>query len=198
MIGISPFDILAFASFFGIIGGTLGFLWKPKSTHTSFKPPKFKYNLLGVTSAIIAFNCLALPWWVWTYPYHHYWHLLFPWGFEAFGLDRLLGRLWGELNTPAMYAVLALILISGVLGLLGSLVFSKRGRILLILAGIFGLLSVSVFGIVLATFPWYTLPGIRGMFYSTWSTLAYLSFGFWTALAASILAFIAALRHTNV
>ncbi|MDH5443857.1 MAG: hypothetical protein OEY99_08080 [Aigarchaeota archaeon] len=198
LIGITPFDVLAVASIFGIIGGISGVLWKTNSTIASVKQSEAKRNLLGVASAIMSFNSLALPWWVWLKGTDYF--LLFPWGDEVVAAAPP-GWRWKFLNTSAIQAALAFILISGILVLVGSLVVGKRGRILLVVAGIFAVLSIGIFAVGLESSPIIWYPGVPRIFYSSMHAfypsdrwLAYLSFGFWTALVAAILAFIASLK----
>ena len=181
-----PFlDILPIiAGILGIIGGVLGVLWK-KSKDASFEEPGTKWNRFGLISAILAFNSLALPWWKFVRP--DGWILLFPWGAETWQLGITLGD-----YSSAIYVALTFILISGFLGLLGSLVFGKRGRAFLATAGISTTLSVITFAIGLESF--LTRVHLH-TFYSTLIELAYLSSGFWVALGAVMVAFIALIRH---
>jgi len=184
------FDLLVFASIFGVVGGVLGVLWEPKSVVASVKQLKAEYNLLGVVSAILAFNSLALPWWVVDGRVLD--PLIFPWGQDGVSMGALGWWYWiTEFNyDKAMYAAVAFILISGVLALLGCLVVGRKGRFLLFTAGLFAVLSVVTFAGTLQSFL-QSLKVIQQIF----GFERYLSFGFWAALAAAILAFIASFRH---
>lgn len=192
-----PFDLLAIASVFGIVGGVLGVLWKPKSAMVSVKQLGAKPNLLGVFSAIMAFGSLALPWWVDTNSFYPH---IFPWGQDP--STRYAIGWWPDIaaskNDTVMYTALAFILVSGIFGLLGSLVVGKKGRFSLVLAGVSAVLSVATFAMalqpVLATFGGQTIFSVFELD-SGYFVYSYLSFGFWVALAAGILAFIASLRH---
>jgi len=99
-----------------------------------------------------------------------------------------------------MYAALAFILISGILALVGSLKVGKKGRVLLFVAGTFAVFSMVSFAgglesyITVGTWP-FRYVGFPHVFSIRGNRLAYLSFGFWTALASAISAFIASLRH---
>jgi len=200
------FDVLAVASIFGIIGGTSGVLWNKRSTVASVKQSEAKLNLHGIASAILAFSSLALPWWV-LYREGRGHVLLFPWGEEIPGYGPL-SSLWKlmENYTLVMCVALAFILISGILVLVGSLMVGKRGRILLVAAGIFAVLSVISFAGGLESYVAFGTCPFRGyapsdfihLFIKRGSVLAFLSFGFWTALVAAILAVVASLRHPLV
>ena len=104
-------------------------------------------------------------------------------------------------------AALVLIVMAGVLGIVGSLVIGKNGKMILVVAGILALLSIIIFAVGLqgelskaapvSGFPVVSLFssgsysfGAASMDYST-----YLSFGFWLALVAAIIAFISSLKH---
>jgi hypothetical protein len=107
------------------------------------------------------------------------------------------------------WVALALIILGGILGLVGSII-PTRGKMFLALGGVFALLSIIVFAFGLQTelskgfgIPGtVTFPGI-GLFSSgsydisydaitvTLSYSTYLSFGFWLALIAAIIMFVA-------
>jgi len=190
------FDVLAVASILGIIGGTSGVLWNKRSAVSSVKKSEVKLNLLGVASAILAFSSLALPWWVLHMGKYSY-VLFFPWGTEELVGSGLL-FVWNKLGNYALaiYVALAFILISGILVLVGSLMVGKRGRMLLVAAGISAVLYIATFAGGLESFliHWHS-GGHPRTFYIDSVWLAYLSFGFWTALVAAILAFVASLKH---
>ena len=121
---------------------------------------------------------------------------------EAMGVSQTVAmELWFG------WAALVLIVIAGIAGIVGSLIVGKTGKTILVVAGIFALLSVLIFAVGLqgelskaAPVPGYPVVGLfssgsysfmgTSMDYST-----YLSFGFWLALIAAILAFISLLKH---
>lgn len=100
-------------------------------------------------------------------------------------------------------AALALIVIAGIVGIVGSLIIGKIGKVILVVAGILALLSIIIFaaglqgelseGAVVAGFPevgLFSSGSFMGLDY-----VAYLCVGFWVALAAAIIAFISSLKH---
>jgi hypothetical protein len=110
------------------------------------------------------------------------------------------------------YTPLALMVIAGVAGIVGSLMVGKNGKILLAVTGALTLLSVIIFAAGLqselsklteatgGTLP--SLPEV-GLFSSgSYSFMgvsmdysSYLTFGFWLALIAAIIAFISVSKH---
>ncbi len=173
-----PFDVLAIASVFGVAGVVFGVLWKPKSAAVSIKHSGAKPNLLGVFSAIMAFGSLALPWWVDTNALSP---LIFPWG-QAPHMRPGVGD-WDKIiltgNDTAMYVALAFILVSGFVGLVGSLVVGKKGRFSLVVAGVSAVLSVATFAMALQSTVahYYGPPFLFGIF-PAYGLYYYLSFGF--------------------
>ena len=103
-------------------------------------------------------------------------------------------------------AALALIIIASVAGIVGSLIVGKNGKMILVVAGILALLSIIIFAVglqgELSNLTAVGLPEV-GLFSSgTWSFMGaslnystYLSFGFWLALVAAIIAFISSGKH---
>jgi len=89
------------------------------------------------------------------------------------------------------YTAMAFIGLAGVLGLVGS-VIGKPGKGVLAVAGLLGLLSVIVF---VAGFVMNVPNGSQYLFYSSGGVSAYLYGGFWLALIAAILLFVASARH---
>lgn len=169
-----------------------------------------KLNYIGIIAAIIAFISLALPWWT------------MAMSAEAMGVKInadvsvyphiATASAMGQSQTVAMdlwfgSVALALILMAGVLGIVGSLLVGKNGKIILVAAGILALLSIVIFAVGLQgelseSAPVSGFP-VVGLFssgsYSLMGTSmdysCYLSFGFWLALIATILAFISLLKH---
>jgi len=92
----------------------------------------------------------------------------------------------------------------------GSLIVGKNGKMILVIAGILALLSIIIFAVGLqGEFSDLTAagyPGDIGLFSSgSWSFMGatmdystYLTFGFWLALVAAILAFISLVKHPMV
>lgn len=170
-------------------------------------------NYIGIIGGILAFISLALPWWTMTissgamgitvsgdvsiYPYRA--------SVSALGMAMDIPmEIWFG------WIALALIILGGILGLVGSII-PTRGKMVLALGGVFALLSIIVFAVGLQTelskgfgIPGtVTFPGI-GLFSSgsfdivsygeitvTLSYSTYLSFGFWLALIAAIIMFVA-------
>ena len=107
-----------------------------------------KLNYIGIVAGIIAFVSLALPWWTMTmsaevmgvkmsvdvsvYPYQA--------KASAMGVSQTVAmELWFG------WAALALIVIAGIAGIVGSLIVGKNGKMILIVAGILALLSIIIF-----------------------------------------------------
>jgi len=171
-----------------------------------------KLNYIGIVAAIIAFISLALPWWTMSasagvevitvrtdvsiYPY-----------------KATASATMGMSATVAMdlwfgWAALALIVIAGITGIVGSVIVGKTGQMVLIVAGILALLSIIIFAAGLQSELSKAPPvlGLRkvGLFFShSWSYdghiseeySTYLSFGFWLALVSAIITFISLIKH---
>jgi len=170
-----------------------------------------KINYIGIIACIIAFITLALPWWTMkasveamettiSVDLSVYLHQA---KVSAMGISATTTMdLWFG------WAALALIVVAGAAGIVGSLIVGKTGKIILIVTGILALLSIIIFAAGLqgelskappATgFPEiglfssgsFNLMGGISMGYSS-----YLTFGFWLALVAAIIAFISSLKH---
>jgi len=144
-------------------------------------------NGLGIVAAIIAFVSLVpvapyLAWWSASGPG---WTLsLFPWGISGAGMATPSEYWWG-------YTAMVFIGLAGVLGLVGS-VIGKPGKGVLAGAGLLGLLSIIVF---VAGFVTNVTRGSELLFYNGPDGSAYLYGGFWLALIAAILLFVASARH---
>jgi len=169
-----------------------------------------KINYIGIVTAIIAFISLALPWWTMTM------------SAEAMGIkvsadvsiypSQATASAMGVSQSVAMelwfgWATLALIIIAGVAAIVGSLIIGKTGKMILMVVGILTLLSIMIFALGLQGelskgVPVIGFPEV-GLFSSgSWSFMgvsmdysSYLSFGFWLALVAAIIAFISLLKH---
>ena len=175
-----------------------------------------KLNYIGIVAGIIAFISLALPWWtmaisaeamgvkvsgdVSVYTYEAKMTL------EAMGIKQSQSV---PMDLWYANAALALVIIAGVAGIVGSLIVGKNGKMILVVAGILALLSIIIFAVGLQgelseavpvsgspevglfSSGSYTDPSLGvSMDYST-----YLTFGFWLALVAAIIAFISLLKH---
>jgi len=164
-----------------------------------------KPNFVGIVGGILAFVSLVLPWWTMTmsttamgvtvsvdlsmYPYQA--------TVSAMGMSQSVAMSWYG------WAALALVVVAGILGIVGSV--TKYGKGLIAGGGALALLSIIVFAVglhfELATL---TIPGLGafsglGLFSSGTLTImdisfnftTYLSYGFWIALVAAILILIA-------
>jgi len=153
-----------------------------------------KINYIGIVGGILAFISVALSWWTFSASA----------GGISTSVDLYIyqtGTLYGTTTaTWYTWSALALIIIGGLLGLVGSL--TAMGKKVLIGGGVLALLSIVIFAVGLqmdlSNVP---VSGI-GLFSSgsisigtisvSWST--YLSYGFWLALVAMILMFVGAMR----
>jgi len=169
-----------------------------------------KANYIGIVAAIIAFVSLALPWWTMTM------------SAEVMGMkvsadvsvypSQATASAMGVSQSVVMelwfcWAALALIITAGVTAIVGSLIIGKTGKMILMVAGILTLLSIIIFALGLQAELSKGVPVIgfpkAGLFSSgSWSFgevsmdySSYLSFGFWLALVAAIIAFISLLKH---
>jgi len=149
-----------------------------------------KTNITGIVGGVLAFVSLALPWWtmsisgggvsvdVSVYPY-----MASMSGFGMAALDLWYG-----------WVALALIILGGLLGIVGSVKPSIRK--LLAVGGALALVSIIIFAVGLQV---TLLEGLLGMNVYLFSSgtidsanyFAYLSFGLWIALVAAIVMFVA-------
>jgi hypothetical protein len=141
-----------------------------------------KLNYVGIVGAILAFVSIALPWWTES-----------ALGFSS-GLKLYDQGTFSTLNYWYGWIALLLVLEGGVLGLAGS-VMSNEKKILME-GGICAVIAIILFPIGLQTdlmrlnapFGVFFSGTIFGVSYST-----YLSYGFWLALVAAIIMFVAML-----
>jgi putative Mn2+ efflux pump MntP len=157
-----------------------------------------KPNIIGIVGGILAFVSLALPWWtmsvsslgismdVSVYPYMA--------GMSGIGLSTEISLWYG-------WVALALIIVGGLLGIVGSLKPDKAK--MLSVGGALALVSIIIFAVGLQLdflnipstegAPAFALFGGNTISVSGYdiSYFAYLSFGFWIALVAAIVMFIA-------
>jgi len=146
-----------------------------------------KPNYIGIIGGILAFISLALPWWTVSA--------------SVMGITVSTDLYLYQVGTvsgvtlEAWYAwiALAFIIIGGLLGIVGSV--TAMGKKLLMVGGVLALLSIIIFAVGLQMdLSKVAIPGL-GLFSSvsymggSWST--YLSYGFWLALVAAIIMFVA-------
>jgi len=170
-----------------------------------------KINYLAVIAGIAALASLALPW--------------FVGGFDTIDVHMeftaYLFQIGGIVNNVSQntfvsvwfgWAAIAFLTIGAVNSFAGSLIVGKKGRLLILSAGIFAILSMAVFGagLVNSDFvssdlnPRYTISYFPNSFNltdaqiddwydSSWS----INYGFWLALSAGIIAFASLITHNT-
>ncbi|HEX9863161.1 MAG TPA: hypothetical protein VGB11_07770 [Candidatus Bathyarchaeia archaeon] len=157
-----------------------------------------KLNIIGIVGGILAFVSLALPWWTMSVGYGG-----ISMDFSVYPYMASMGGLGDAsvLNLWYGWVALALIIVGGLLGIVGSLTLGKAK--MLSAGGALALVSIIIFAVGLqldflsipATegSPTFTLFGSNTISSSGYdiSYFAYLSFGFWIALAAAIVMFAA-------
>jgi len=148
-------------------------------------------NILGIVSAILMFVSLILPWWTLTVEGGY------GAGTTSFFLIGPSPSLPANSAIFAIWLALGLVVVSGISSLVGSVKVGARSALLW--GGILAALSVVIFAIGLQVF----ISGVflrvslfySGPFDGGYTASAYLSFGFWLALVAVIMA-IAAYRRS--
>jgi len=173
-------------------------------------------NYIGIVAGIIAFISLVLPWWTMTMS-AEFMGIKMSWDVSVYTYDaRMTVEAMGGRESESIvdgfslwygYAAFALILMAGVAGIVGSLMVGKNGKMILLVAGILTLISIIIFvaGLQGELSEGAQVPGFPevGLFSSgSWSFMgvstnysSYLTFGFWLALVAAIIAFISLLKH---
>lgn len=166
-----------------------------------------KLNYPGIMGAILAFVSVALPWW--TVGFSSVTSLMPFSGGASVYLFQATASMMGASLTVSMnfwfgWTSLALVLVGGLLGLVGSILNTRR-TVLLAVSGLLVMLSLLVFaaglqsdisnGALAMGFP--TGPGLFSSSYynvdgASVNYTSYLSFGFWVALFAAILMFVGA------
>jgi len=144
---------------------------------------RLKLNYIGIIGAILAFISIALPWWTLTTTIE-----------ITTSADLYLYQPSGTFGTATLateeawfcWAALALIIVAGVLGIVGSA--TGYGKKMLIGGGAFALLSIIIFAVGLQM---SSLGVTYGLFATGSDYSTYLSYGFWLALVAMILMFVA-------
>lgn len=145
-----------------------------------------KLNYIGIIGAILAFVSIALPWWTVSITYETVSGSidLYLYQMTAVGGATFLpmAELW------FCWTALALIIISGLLGIVGSV--TKYSKMMYIGGGVLALLSIIIFVGGLQD-KLSATGGYIGIFTSTSMYSTYLTYGFWLALVAMILMFVA-------
>lgn len=167
-----------------------------------------KPNYIGIIGGILAFISLALPWWTVTLS-SSIMELTYSADISVY-LYQVTVSAMGFSMTITMdiwfgWVALALVAIGGLLGIVGSMVIDKR-KMVLIIGGILVLLSLIIFAAGLQNelskapltsgFPTFGLfsSGSIDFMEISMNYSSYLSFGFWLALVAAIIMFVAAMR----
>jgi hypothetical protein len=169
-----------------------------------------RLNYLAIIAGIIALISLAFPW--------------FIGGFNASDVKMQftasLYQITGVVNNVTQTVTIAVwfgvtatafLIIAAICAFSGSFVAGKKGQLLILAAGILALMSMVVFGAGIANSnfavmdlnPRYTLSYFPNNFGLTadqidnnWYNYSWsLSFGFWLALAAGIIAFASLITH---
>lgn len=146
-----------------------------------------KLNYVGIVGAILAFVCVALPWWTYIEPGGSYDLKLYDQGALS---------IW-SLNYWYGWLALVLVIIGGILGLAGSVM--SNGKKIVMGGGILALIAIIIFPIGLQTdLMRLNLPfgiffsGTVGTVYGgSISVSTYLSYGFWLTLVAAIIMLVA-------
>jgi hypothetical protein len=165
-----------------------------------------KPNVIGIVGGIIAFISLVLPWWTIAMSIGAGMVFSETYSIYPYQVTASADGVSMAVTVDIWYggAALALVILGGFLGVMGSLV--RTTRLILVVGGIFALLSVIVFAAGLqselsnSTFMsgWPSIAlfssGTMAVGYLGYSYTAYLSFGFWLALASAIIMLIASSR----
>ena len=141
-----------------------------------------KPNYIGIVGGILAFISLALPWWTASTIVGNVDLYLYQMTTPVGGFTLPAEELW------YCWTALALGVIGGLLGIVGSV--TAYGKKLLVGGGALALLSIIIFAAGLQMH----LSGLEapfGLFSSGEGYSTYLSYGFWLALVAAIIMFVA-------
>lgn len=166
-----------------------------------------KLNIIGVIGGILAFVSLALPWWALSIS-SSIMGMGFSMDFSVYPYQATVSGLGmseaADLGIWYGYVALALVLTGGVIGIIASVKINKAK--LVAIGGVLALLAIIIFAVGLqlelsSSPPAEDLPavGLLGggsMDYEGTAVnySAYLSFGFWIALVAAILMFVASMK----
>jgi hypothetical protein len=170
-----------------------------------------KINYIGVIAGILAFLSLAFPWWVMSMSATAL-EITISGEISMF-LYQTTSSVMGMSQTVMMdlwfcWVALALIVMSGVAGIAGSVLIGEKGKRILLIAGILALLSIIIFAVGLQNElakapPVSGFPSV-GLFSSgsfnymegiSMQYLSYLTIGFWLALVAAIMALVSLAKH---
>jgi len=149
-----------------------------------------KPNYIGIIAGILAFISIALPWWTYAVSL----------GEISADMSIYLYQIQSSLPTTItlgwyVWVALAFVIIGGLLAIVGS-VIAKMGKTMIAVGGIIALLSIIIFAVGLMTDSQFSgLPGGNALFGSGTGYSYYLSYGFWIALVAAIIAFVAFVKH---
>jgi len=164
-----------------------------------------KLNYVGIVGAIVAFVSLALPWWVMNFSGSFLGTSVS--GQATVNLYQASASAMGtsvpiSLNLWYGWTALAFVVIGALLSLAGSII-TRRRKAFLAAGGVLVLLSIIVFAVGLQNqissgslstgFPNVSLFSSGSFSYSsvTVNYSTYLTFGFWLALVAAIIMFVA-------
>ena len=156
-----------------------------------------KRHIIGIIAGAVALISLVLPWWMLKVGNEVYvsWYVWGPNGVVPSGNGT------GILT----YIALILIVVCGILALLSSIRIDNKGKKRMLIAGISALLSIIIFAIVMISWIPSAWINVNSIFYSGLfdprggpTANAYLYFGFWIALIATILAFVAYFMYPKV
>jgi hypothetical protein len=169
----------------------------------TLRPLGRKLNYLGILGAIVAFASLTMPWWNITaiIPIMGLGNstvIDFPLYLYSTSANIIVNpsTLVVSLDLWFCWATLPLVASAGIFAIVGSIAIRKGNRILLV-GGVVGLFSIVIFAIGLQTELSALGSGLDlfTMASGPWGMLtAYLSYGFWGALVASVAMLVAATR----
>lgn len=148
-----------------------------------------KINYIGIVAGILAFVSIALPWWTMSVTVDS---TSESWSVYLYQQTVSTGTA-PNLNMWYAWAALGIIVISGILLIVGSV--TSMGKKLLVGGGVLALISIIIFAVGLQMDLSDLFSGTVGLFSAPSPASAYLTFGFWLALVAMILAFVAYVRH---
>jgi hypothetical protein len=177
---------------------------------------RLKLNYVGVVAAVLAFVSLLLPWFTVTMTSVD----------EPIKMDFTvyLYQIQGTVNGVSatsfanvwfVWGALALVVFTAIICLAGSILSGRKGQVLLLIAGIFALLSAVVFGAGLLNSSYSNTDSepaaIMGLFPSnafavtaesamqnSYDFVWWLSYGFWLTIVSAIIAFVGAVMPSLV
>jgi hypothetical protein len=169
----------------------------------TLRPLGRKLNYLGILGAMVAFASLTMPWWNITaiipiMGLGNSTAIDFPLYLYSTSASIIVNpsTMVVSLDLWFCWATLPLVVSAGIFAIVGSIAIGKGNRILLV-AGVVGLFSIVIFAIGLQTELSALGSGLDlfTMASGPWGRLtAYLSYGFWAALLATVAMLVAATR----